>query len=1218
MAVALPSAIRAQVGATTDIVTGTITAENGRPVEGATVEVMSIESQVTRRGRTNAQGKYTVLFPDGGGQYRVTVRMLGLAPSVVNIARQADEDRLVADARMSTNPTQIQGVTVRAGQAPPPRFGAPTPGSTERAINTDQAARLPLDASDLNTLALLAPGVVSITGTDSTANAFSVAGQRPTANNITLDGLSFGSSSVPQEAVRSTRVITSSYDVARGQFSGGQIASTTRSGTNVAQGNFTYSLRDEALTIDNGDPSPLAQGFTQNQFSGGLGVPILRDRFFAFGSIQARRRDDALASLTSADANTFTRYGVSPDSVQRFLGISSANGISPFLRSFDNRTNDNYSALLRLDWLMPNGHSLTLRGDYRWSGQDPTRIGPLSLPQTGGSSENWGGGVMAVYTSNFGGKFLNELKVYSSLDKREATGFSTLPFGRVQVVSALDGGAQGISSLTFGGNPGFPQNGTTNTVEATNELSWLSSGGAHRVKLGGLVNRAAFEQDVTNNRDGTFSFNSLADLEAGRPSIFTRTLTPRIRQGSSLNSALYLGDTWRASRAVQLTFGARLEGSTFGGAPANNPDVESAFGYRTDNFPSEVHVSPRVGFTWTLGAQPQRAPALIVRGGIGEFRSTIPSSLVSGATSATGLAQDESQLVCIGAAVPTPDWGAFQSNPASIPTSCVGGASNPVPQTSRPNVTLFDNGFGAPRSWRGSLGAQRRFFDRYSLNLDLSFAQGVNQYGFRDLNLAGTPRFTLGSEGGRPVYVPFEAIVPATGATSLLGSRQLAQFGQVIAVNSDLESRTRQLTVSANGITRRGAILSLSYTLARSSDQSSFGGQGASQGFGAPTTAGDPNVREWATSDFDRRHNIVATVTHPFGPAIELTAFGRISSGAPFTPMVGSDINGDGSRNDRAFLFNPLSAPDSAIGGGMQRLLANAPESVRECLNAQLGGISARNSCRGPWQPSLDLQLNWRPSALGLQRRLAISFLTSNLLGGLDQLFNGSKNMKGWGSFRQTDNTLLYVRGFDQATQRYVYQVNERFGATRQGANGITLPFQLGFQARYTLGPDRQREMIQGMMRGGAGAFGGGRAGAAGAAGVAGPGGFLGAIDRIAPNPATSVIALKDSLGLTDEQVQKLAPIGDSLNAKNKTLGDALRKKIADAGANPDPAQLFGSIRPQLDELRGNTAKTLKEVEAVLTPEQWTKVPPRIKNAGQQGAGVRQGQGPRQQRPPGE
>ena len=151
------------------------------------------------------------------------VRALGLAPQTRQINRQADEDRLVLDFTLSTNPTMLSAVTVRARQDVPRANERPAPGSVERAINTDQAARLPIDASDLMELALLAPGIVAIPGSDSTSSQFSVGGLGPGANNITLDGLSFGASQVPQEAVRNSRVQTSNFDVSRGQ----SVASTS-------------------------------------------------------------------------------------------------------------------------------------------------------------------------------------------------------------------------------------------------------------------------------------------------------------------------------------------------------------------------------------------------------------------------------------------------------------------------------------------------------------------------------------------------------------------------------------------------------------------------------------------------------------------------------------------------------------------------------------------------------------------------------------------------------------------------------------------------------------------------------------------------------------------------------------------------------------------------------------------------------------------------------
>ena len=440
----------------------------------------------------------------------------------------------------------------------------------------------------------------------------------------------------------------------------------------------------------------------------------------------------------------------------------------------------------------------------------------------------------------------------------------------------------------------------------------------------------------------------------------------------------------------------------------------------------------------------------------------------------------------------------------------------------------------------------------------------------------------------------------------MLASRQDTAFAQVFSVGSDLKSTSKQLTFSLQGLTTRGAIFNVGYTLGWAEDQSSggsFGGLGGGFGrgggagggggsFGSATTATNPNVREWAVSSFDRRHSITGSLTWPVNLGLEVTATGRVSSGAPFTPLVGSDINGDGSRNDRAFIFDPLSqSTDPAVAAAMSKLLASSPAGVQQCLTSQLGSAASRNSCRGVWQPSLEMQMNWRPQTFGLNRRLMISVTTQNLLGGLDELFHGSNNLHGWGALRAQDNTLLYVRGFDPATNRYAYEVNERFGASRQGANGISVPFQLGVNARLMVGPDRAREAID-AVRGAA--FGGGRGGRGGGAGGPGLGGMAAALANF--NPVLQIINLRDTLKLTEEQVVKLQVVSDTLNAHNMQLAEVVRKDLESAGANPDMAALNARLRPQLEKVQANQQSALRQAQAILSADQWTKLPPRIRN----------------------
>src|SRR5947207_12933846 len=453
LAFALPRAAAPQVGTTTDIITGTVTGRDSQPLAGALVQATSLETQVSRQRTTDARGRFTIVFPEGGGQYQLTVRYVGMAPARATIARQADEDRLVANVRMDLAIVALEPVTVQAAAQVRglERLG---PGATGRELRSEAVSRLPISAADLTALATLAPGVVGIAQTDSTRSTFSVAGQRPTANRVTLDGLSYGGAMVPQDAVRSTRVVTNSYDVARGQFSGGLVASTTRSGTNVPQGSFTYALRDRDLAWGGVTESPFDQGYTQNQLGGGMGGPIVPNRLFVFGSLQGRWRGQALPTLMSADAPSLERLGVNPDAAARFLALAGATGVPMTLPALPgDRATDNSVALLRLDWNLSDEQTVMVRFDGRWSSQDPTRVSPLALPATGGTRAQRAGGAMASLSSHFGG-FINEVRGYVSTDRSDATRFLELPEGRVQVGSNLSGsppvGGRGSANLGFG------------------------------------------------------------------------------------------------------------------------------------------------------------------------------------------------------------------------------------------------------------------------------------------------------------------------------------------------------------------------------------------------------------------------------------------------------------------------------------------------------------------------------------------------------------------------------------------------------------------------------------------------------------------------------------------------------------------------------------------------------------------------------------------------
>ena len=271
----------------------------------------------------------------------------------------------------------------------------------------------------------------------------------------------------------------------------------------------------------------------------------------------------------------------------------------------------------------------------------------------------------------------------------------------------------------------------------------------------------------------------------------------------------------------------------------------------------------------------------------------------------------------------------------------------------------------------------------------------------------------------------------------------------------------------------------------------------------------------------------------------------------------------------------------------MTRLLAAADPRIADCLREQIGTVAARNSCRGPWQATFDLHVNYRPSILHLERRLTVSLSTINLLRGVDELLHGVNGAHGWGLTLQPDPTLSYVTGFDSSARQFIYAINERFGATGRGANAFRAPFQIGIQAHLTIGPDRQQAALD-ALRG----FGGGRG-----AGPGGPGRFAAArLDSILPNPPAQVLALRDSIALTAEQVTTLEAVRDSLASELRVIADSVRSAAGGLDASGDRQAALARVRAQFALARDAVTRAVDAVHQALTPEQWSRVPESIRN----------------------
>ena len=109
-------------------------------------------------------------------------------------------------------------------------------------------------------------------------------------------------------------------------------------------------------------------------------------------------------------------------------------------------------------------------------------------------------------------------------------------------------------------------------------------------------------------------------------------------------------------------------------------------------------------------------------------------------------------------------------------------------------------------------------------------------------------------------------------------------------------------------------------------------------------------------------------------------------------------------------------------------------------------------------------------------------------------------------------------------------------------------------------------------------------------------------LDRMLANPIPVLLGLKDTLKLTPEQVTQIETISTGVTTLLNNARADLGKKF-DNVAPQEQLQVYQGIQPQIEDARKKVTEALKQVEKVMTSEQWKAVPEQIRNpfANQQG-----------------
>lgn len=318
--------------ATTGALTGTVTDPSGAVIVGASVTATNVATGQSRGATTDANGLYKIsLLPPGN--YSVKFSASGFktveVPSIT-----VDVTETIQLNRNLEVGAQAQQVTVESTVETIQAQNATVGGLVSGETVTD----LPLSTRNYTQVIDLSPGVVANVATATAVGNgtmdINVNGSGSDQNTYMMDGVittNYGSGGAAQsgsyagipipnpDSIQEFKVQTSQYDAAYGQNPGANVNVVTKSGTNNFHGDvwefnrnnffnandFFFKNSERSSDLPNTPPE-----VKQNQFGGTFGGPIIKDKFFFFGSYQGTRQLNGIGS--NGFATAITAVGLLP------------------------------------------------------------------------------------------------------------------------------------------------------------------------------------------------------------------------------------------------------------------------------------------------------------------------------------------------------------------------------------------------------------------------------------------------------------------------------------------------------------------------------------------------------------------------------------------------------------------------------------------------------------------------------------------------------------------------------------------------------------------------------------------------------------------------------------------------------------------------------------------------------------------------------------------
>lgn len=1003
----------APAGAQTDQsrISGTVHDQVGAVIPGATITIRNERTGETRTATSTPGGIFLVpnLKPS---LYKVTVAAANFAKTEYTGLELVVGQELNLSVELkpvgATETVTIVGGDDAALDTSSARMGAN--------VNQQEVQSLPLNGRQLSQLYLQAPGALN--SGSGTFGDIRFSGRAVQQNAVRYDGVegtaiidaSPGNlnGEIPSpfrlqaslENVQEFRVDSNSYPAEYGTGTGGQVSVVTKSGSNQFHGSVFEYLRNDKLDARNWFDRATKSPLKLNQFGASLGGPIIKDKFFFFGSYEGYRLRSGInfvEAVPSASACARAVAAIAPLCLAAFRGagavILPGASTNPDFEIAQlqaaNPVNEN-SGAIRLDYKFNDRQSVYARFFRDQGGNDQpqnvtgSRAIVKAVPQNG----------VIAYQSAIGQNKINEFKLGYNSAYTRVSGFAPTVNGidLSAVTINLTGSVANTGIAGQGSSSGIAvpgglvrANSATNgrgapytpyTIGLIDNLSWLR--GNHNIKFGGEVRLLRLYTDRLGGTTYTYSnlANFLANTAQSIQYLGDVSAASPFNNGATGNrfakEEFYIGyaqDEWKVRPNLTFNYGLRYEYYT---PLRENKNRQVVFDINKGVIlPADTTVyqalkanfAPRLSVAWSPGENS--------KGFFGGGNTVIRAGF--GINYGPGQIEDQIQPIESDRVSSTLSnvTGAF---PANIPQIVAAFAGNPNNRQYQPRAYDQANYRVPERIFSYTVSLQQALPGKLGLTLAYVGSQGRNLF-LRSVANQITRVLTNVDPTQNAIVVREFSIVTDNGA----GKNPTVQnpFAEVDYKRSGGHDRYDALQTTLNRRFNSGVTLNAQYTFGRS--------YGNTAGSNEALTAGN-NARTTEAFDYDEGYNNF-DVRHTFNvSAIYALPFGKGLSGLSKAFIRGWEVGAILNARSGLPIDVRVTRPD-VVYVDAAGLVYQTPAAGRTAIINTPGGGASRNVRRPDLIAGVNPFLNQdrtilNPAAFAIPKAGAFGNLVRNQLHG--------------------------------------------------------------------------------------------------------------------------------------------------------------------------------------------------------------------------------------------